>query len=76
MFFTLLAITLSLSIAVPYTAARVFRKPIGVIFTRIIQDEIGANDFVSQQQLMARPTGSYKRGNERSTKNHPRNRGR
>ena len=42
MFFTLLAITLSLSVAVSYTAARVFRKPIGAIFTRIIQDEISA----------------------------------
>jgi len=40
MFFTLLAITLSLSVAVSYTAARVFRKPIGAIFMRIIQDEI------------------------------------
>lgn len=40
MFFTLLAITLSLSVAVSYTAARVFRKPIGAIFQRIIQDEI------------------------------------
>ncbi|WP_237133893.1 hypothetical protein [Pseudohongiella sp. O18] len=40
MFFTLLALTLSLSLAVSYTAARVFRKPIGAIFTRIIQDEI------------------------------------
>jgi hypothetical protein len=42
MFFTLLAITLSLSVAVSYTAARVFRKPIGDIFNRIIQDEISA----------------------------------
>lgn len=40
MFFTLLAVTLSLSLAVSYTAARVFRKPIGAIFSRIIQDEI------------------------------------
>lgn len=40
MFFTLLAITLSLSVAVSYTAARVFRKPVGAIFSRIIQDEI------------------------------------
>jgi hypothetical protein len=42
MFFTLLAVTLSLSVAVSYTAARVFRKPIGAIFTRIIQDDISA----------------------------------
>ena len=27
-----------------------------------------------QQQLMARYTGNYKRGNERTAKNHPRNR--
>ena len=28
------------------------------------------------QELMARVTGNYKRGNERAAKNHPRNRGR
>ncbi len=28
------------------------------------------------QELMARVTGNYKRGNERTAKNHPRNRGR
>ncbi|NLI16484.1 MAG: hypothetical protein GX409_09395 [candidate division Zixibacteria bacterium] len=27
----------------------------------------------SRQQLMARYTGNYKRGNERTAKNHPRN---
>lgn len=27
------------------------------------------------QELMARTTGNYKRGNERTAKNHPRNRG-
>lgn len=27
------------------------------------------------QQLMARLTGNYRRGNERTAKNHPRNRG-
>ncbi|MBC55248.1 MAG: hypothetical protein CMQ34_15580 [Gammaproteobacteria bacterium] len=42
MFFTLLIITLSLSVAVSYTAARVFSKPIGAIFNRIIQDDISA----------------------------------
>ena len=42
MFFTLLALTLSLSVAVSYTAARVFSKPVGAIFRRIIQDEISA----------------------------------
>jgi len=43
-----------------------------------------AQDFLSKiegcgdadsQQLMARLTGNYKRGNERTAKNHPRNRG-
>ncbi|SEE92849.1 hypothetical protein [Ruania alba] len=28
------------------------------------------------QELMARLTGNYKRGNERTARNHPRNRGR
>lgn len=28
------------------------------------------------QELMARVTGNYKHGNERTAKNHPRNRGR
>lgn len=28
------------------------------------------------QQLMARVTGAYRHGNERTAKNHPRNRGR
>jgi hypothetical protein len=31
-------------------------------------------DFDDQQQIMARLTGNYKRGNERVAKNHPRNR--
>jgi hypothetical protein len=39
------------------------------------EDEIGTSDFASQQQLMARLTGNYKRGNERLAKSHPRNRG-
>jgi len=39
-----------------------------------------ADDFVSEagdgdaQQLMARLTGNYKRGNERQARQHPRNR--
>lgn len=40
MFFTLLGITFGLSVAVSYTAVHVFRKPIGEIFSRIIQDDI------------------------------------
>lgn len=31
-------------------------------------------DFAGEQQLMARVTGNYKRGNERQAKNHPKNR--
>lgn len=30
-------------------------------------------DFAGEQQLMARATGNYKRGNERKAKNHPKN---
>ena len=30
-------------------------------------------DFAAQQQLMARATGNYKRGNERVARNHFRN---
>jgi hypothetical protein len=36
-------------------------------------DDVEAGD---EQQLMARLTGNYKRGNERVARNHPRNRGR
>lgn len=36
--------------------------------------EIDGADFAEQQQLMARVTGNYRRGNERLAKNHPRNR--
>jgi hypothetical protein len=36
--------------------------------------EIESADEADLQQLMARLTGNYKRGNERSAKNHPRNR--
>lgn len=41
-----------------------------------------AADFLSDveagddQELMARVTGNYKHGNERTARNHPRNRGR
>lgn len=31
-------------------------------------------DFAGGQQVMARVTGNYKRGNERVARNHPRNR--
>jgi len=36
-------------------------------------ESVESVDQVSQQQLMARLTGNYKRGNERSAKSHPRN---
>ena len=40
-------------------------------------DEVeGAPDVLSAQQVMARWTGNYKRGNERTARAHPRNRGR
>ncbi len=41
----------------------------------IFKDQLINSDFSSQQQLMARLTGNYKKGNERMAKNHPRNRG-
>ena len=37
------------------------------------QTNMGKLTFAKQQQLMARITGNYKRGNERTAKNHPRN---
>jgi len=36
--------------------------------------DIGGADADEQQQIMARVTGNYRRGNERLAKNHPRNR--
>jgi len=36
--------------------------------------EVGTCAFADQQQLMARITGNYKRGNERRAARHPRNR--
>jgi hypothetical protein len=36
--------------------------------------EVAGLDEDGQQHLMARVTGNYKRGNERTAKNHPRNR--
>lgn len=37
-------------------------------------DEVDGLDVSEQQQLMARVTGNYKRGNERLASEHPRNR--
>ncbi len=36
--------------------------------------EVDGATFAQQQQIMARVTGNYRRGNERLAKNHPRNR--
>ncbi len=36
--------------------------------------EVDDADTDEQQQIMARVTGNYRRGNERLAKNHPRNR--
>jgi hypothetical protein len=36
--------------------------------------DIDGADVDAQQQIMARVTGSYRRGNERLAKSHPRNR--
>jgi len=36
--------------------------------------EVQSNDFAGVQQIMARLTGNYKRGNERLAGNHSRNR--
>jgi hypothetical protein len=36
--------------------------------------DIDGADNDDQQQIMARVTGNYRRGNERLAKNHPRNR--
>lgn len=45
----------------------------GARATQFLDDVDGADDR-SEQELMARLTGNYKRGNERTAKNHPRNR--
>jgi hypothetical protein len=38
--------------------------------------EVEGGDAAYGQQVMARWTGNYRRGNERTGKDHPRNRGR
>ncbi|ASF15611.1 hypothetical protein ACE02Y_17555 [Shewanella xiamenensis] len=42
MFFTLLFITFALSITVSFLVVSIFKKPLGEIFSRIIQDSISA----------------------------------
>ena len=49
--------------------ATVLRGPAAVRFLADVEDD-------DPQELMARLTGNYKRGNERMGKDHPRNRGR
>ena len=45
----------------------------GAAASRFVAD---VEDGVDEQELMARLTGNYRRGNERTAKNHPRNSGR
>jgi hypothetical protein len=53
--------------------ATVLRGPRAAEFV----DEVDTGpDELSAQQVMARWTGNYKRGNERAARAHPRNRGR
>ncbi|MBL0746676.1 hypothetical protein [Nocardioides baculatus] len=49
--------------------ATVLRGPAAVRFLADVEDD-------DPQELMARITGNYRRGNERTAKIHPRNRGR
>ena len=42
----------------------------GAAASRFVAD---VEDGVDEQELMARVTGNYRRGNERMAKNHPRN---
>ncbi len=42
MFFTLLLITFALSITVSFLVVSIFKRPLGEIFSRIIQDSISA----------------------------------
>ncbi|HUF53713.1 MAG TPA: hypothetical protein VMR52_08075 [Dehalococcoidia bacterium] len=52
------------------TLATTLRGPAA---TNFLGKAAGASD-AARQQLMARLTGDYKRGNERKARNHPRNR--
>jgi hypothetical protein len=45
----------------------------GSAATRFLAD---VDDEADDQELMARVTGNYRHGNERTAKEHPRNRGR
>ncbi|CAN7161818.1 hypothetical protein [Knoellia sp. LjRoot47] len=45
-----------------------------VLRGRRAQDFVDDAESGDEQELMARVTGNYKHGNERTAKNHPRNR--
>ncbi len=45
----------------------------GTAAARFLAD---VDDGADEQELMARATGNYRHGNERTAKDHPRNRGR
>jgi hypothetical protein len=53
--------------------ATVLRGPRAQEFVDEVETELGTGD---PQQVMARWTGNYKRGIERTARQHPRNRGR
>ncbi|MEM8861900.1 MAG: hypothetical protein AAGD96_26555 [Chloroflexota bacterium] len=40
----------------------------------IFVDKLNSLSFSKQQHMMAKVTGNYKRGNERTSKKHPKNR--
>jgi len=42
MFFTLLAVTLAVSLATSFVVVRLFRKPIGIILSRIVSEEMAS----------------------------------
>lgn len=48
----------------------------GVLRGRRAADFLEDVETGDEQELMARLTGNYKHGNERTARNHPRNRGR
>ena len=52
--------------------ATVLRGQAAARFLADVEDDGSSGD----QELMARVTGNYRRGNERTAKNHPRNVGR
>jgi len=48
----------------------------GVLRDRRAEEFLADVQVMDPQELMARVTGNYKRGNERLARQHPRNRGR